>query len=105
MQHKRVVVAERQWASAAELSQDLVEADACPHRHRLRGAPLAGATRWDHGTRADEAFEVGGVRVERSELCDRSSTDGDHRALSGFGDPHGFGESRPQFSDSDRSAR
>ena len=92
-------------ASAAELTQDLIESDAGPDGDRLGRSPLAGATRRDHGARADEAFEVGGVGVEWSELRHRSAPDGDHRAFARLGDPDRFGEARPQFSDAGRSVR
>lgn len=100
-----MVEAERQWASAAEFSEDLVEADAGPHRDRLGSSPLGGAPWRYHGARTDEAFEVRCVGVEWAELCHGSPGHGDHRAFTGLGDPHRLGETRPELADADRSAR
>ena len=79
----------------------MVESDAGPHRNGLGCTPFAGAPGRDHGTGTDEAFEVGGVGVEGTELRDRTSANGDHRALAGLGHPHRFGQAGAQVSDTD----
>ena len=92
-------------ASAAELSKDLVDANAGPHRDGLGRAPFTGAARRDDGAGSDEAFEVGCVGVERAELGHGTSADRHHGAFAGLGDPHRLGEAGPQFPDADRSCR
>ena len=70
----------------------------------LGWAPLARAARWDDRAGADEAFELGGIGIERAELGDRAAADGDDGALTGLGGPHRFGEACSEFPDADRSA-
>ena len=103
MPHKRGLMWDGGSASAAELSQDLVEADAGPDRDRFGRSPVAGAARRDHGARTDQALEVGCIGIQGSELRDRPSTDGHHGALSGLGAADRVGEAGSEFSDPCRS--
>ena len=63
--------------SAAQLTEDLIDADAGPHRDRSWRPPLRCAARRNHRSGADQSGEVGRVRVERSDLRDRMPTGGD----------------------------
>jgi hypothetical protein len=92
-------------ASAAELPEDLVEADAGPHGDRLGRTPLARAARRDHRAGADETFEVGSVGVEWPQLGHWTCANGDHGALAGLGGAHRVGEAGTELSDPNRSVR
>ena len=87
-------------ASAAELSQGLVDADAGPDGDGIGRAPFAGPAGRDHGAGADEAFEIRSVGVEGAELGDGSTRRRHHRAVAGPGPTDGFGEPGAQFPDS-----
>ena len=103
MPHKRGLVGAEGSASAAELPEDLVEADSGPDRNRFGRSPVAGAARRNHGARADQAFEVGCIGIQGSELRDRPSTDGHHSALAGLGAADRVGEAGSEFADPRRS--
>ena len=63
--------------SAAQLTEDLIDADAGPHGDRSWRPPLRSAARRNHRSGADQSGEVGRVRVERSDLRDRMPAGGD----------------------------
>ena len=81
----------------------MVDADAGPHGDRFGGPPLARSAWWDDGTGTDEAFEVGGVGIERTELGGGSTVDRDDRAFAGVGTAHRIGQLGAQFADADRA--
>ena len=63
--------------SAAQLTEDLIDADAGPHGDRSWRPPLRCAARRNHRSGADQSGEVGRVRVKRSDLRDRMPAGGD----------------------------
>ena len=68
--------------SAAQLTEDLIDADAGPHRDRSWRPPLRCAARRNHRSGADQSGEVGRVRVERSDLRNWMPAGGDDGSFS-----------------------